>query len=170
MGHWGQLHSVHPQVKRSLPMGVTSWEDPPIKLSFPFHLAHPRARNGHSIPGVPGCGIPGGRNVWKRVKAFQELGFCEGGERGASCGEGAYQLLPCESRFTNPEVRSESVSHSVVSDSLRPHKDCGPPRSSVRGILQARILEWVAIPFSRGSFQPRNRTQVSCTAGRFFTI
>ena len=48
--------------------------------------------------------------------------------------------------------------------------DCSPPGSSVHGILQARILEWVAIPFSRGSSQPRDRTQVSHTAGRFFTI
>ena len=38
------------------------------------------------------------------------------------------------------------------------------------GILQARILEWVAIPSCRGSSQPRDRTQVSCIAGRFFTI
>ena len=41
--------------------------------------------------------------------------------------------------------------------------------SSVHGILQARILEWVAISFSRGSSQPRNWTRVSCIAGRFFT-
>ena len=47
--------------------------------------------------------------------------------------------------------------------------DWSPPGSSV-GILQARILEWVATVFSRGSSQARNRTQVSCTAGRFFTI
>ena len=39
----------------------------------------------------------------------------------------------------------------------------------VHGILQARILGWVAVPFSRGSSQPRGRTQVSLTAGRFFT-
>ena len=39
--------------------------------------------------------------------------------------------------------------------------DSSPPGSSVHGILQARILEWVAIPFSRGSSQPRDRTQVS---------
>ena len=45
-----------------------------------------------------------------------------------------------------------------------------PPGSSVHGILQARILEWVAIPFSRGSSPPRDQTQVSCTAGMFFTI
>ena len=47
--------------------------------------------------------------------------------------------------------------------------DCSLPSSSVHGILQARILEWVAIPFSRGSSQPRDRTQVSCIAGGFFT-
>ena len=48
--------------------------------------------------------------------------------------------------------------------------DCSPPGSSVHGILQARILEWVVISFSRGSSQPRDGTQVSCIAGRFFTI
>ena len=45
--------------------------------------------------------------------------------------------------------------------------DCSPPGSSVLGILQARILEWVAIPFSRGSSQPRDRTQVSPIEGGF---
>ena len=48
--------------------------------------------------------------------------------------------------------------------------DCSPPGSSVHGILQARILEWVAIPFSRGSSWPRDRTQVPCIASRFFTV
>ena len=48
--------------------------------------------------------------------------------------------------------------------------DCSPPGSSVRGILQAKILEWVAIPFSRGCNQPRDGTQVYCNAGRFSTI
>ena len=50
--------------------------------------------------------------------------------------------------------------------------DYSPPGSSVHGILQARILEWVAIPFSRGSSPPRDRTQClmfSTLAGRFFT-
>ena len=47
--------------------------------------------------------------------------------------------------------------------------DYSLPGSSVHGILQARILEWVALPFSRGSFQPRDWTQVSCIAGGFFT-
>ena len=48
--------------------------------------------------------------------------------------------------------------------------DCSPPGSSVHRILQARILEWVVIPFSRASSQLRNQTRVSCMAGRFFTI
>ena len=48
--------------------------------------------------------------------------------------------------------------------------DWSPPGFSVHEILQARILEWVAIPFSMGSSKPRDRTGVSCTAGRFFTV
>ena len=48
--------------------------------------------------------------------------------------------------------------------------DCSPPGSSVHEILQARILEWVAVPLSRGSSPPRDWTQVSSIAGRLFTI
>ena len=48
--------------------------------------------------------------------------------------------------------------------------DCSPPGSSVHGISQARILEWVAIPFSRGSSWPWDQMWVSCIAGRFFTV
>ena len=48
--------------------------------------------------------------------------------------------------------------------------DCSPPGSFVHGILQARILEWVAILFSRASSLPRDQIQVFCIAGRFFTI
>ena len=49
-------------------------------------------------------------------------------------------------------------------------KDCSPPGSSIHGILQARILEWVPISFSRGSSRPRDWTRVSHTADRLFTI
>ena len=47
---------------------------------------------------------------------------------------------------------------------------CQGTGSSVHGILQARVLEWVAISFSRGSSWPRDRTQVSCNAVGFFTV
>ena len=48
--------------------------------------------------------------------------------------------------------------------------DCSPSDSSIHGILQARILEWVPISFSRESSQPRDWTEISHNAGRFFTI
>ena len=48
--------------------------------------------------------------------------------------------------------------------------DCSLPDSSVHEILQARILEWVAIPFSGGIFTTRDRTHVYCIAGGFFTV
>ena len=48
--------------------------------------------------------------------------------------------------------------------------DCSLPASSVYEILQVRTLEWVAIPFSRRSSQPRDQTWVSYIAGKFFTV
>ena len=48
--------------------------------------------------------------------------------------------------------------------------DCSPPGSSFHGILKARILEWIAISFSRGSSQPRDRTRVSRMTGRCFIL
>ena len=48
--------------------------------------------------------------------------------------------------------------------------DCSPPGSSVHGILQARILEWVTIPFSRGVYWPRGQTWVSHIASAFFSL
>ena len=48
--------------------------------------------------------------------------------------------------------------------------DCSLSGSSVHGIFQARVLEWIAISFPRGSSRPRNRTRVSCIAGRRFTV
>ena len=57
---------------------------------------------------------------------------------------------------------------SVVSNSCDP-MDCSPPGSSAHGILQAKILEWVAVSFSRGSSWPRDQTPVSCIASEFFT-
>ena len=51
-----------------------------------------------------------------------------------------------------------------------PRTDCSLPGSSIHGIFQARILEWVAISFSRGSSQPRDWTQISHIVGRRFTV
>ena len=67
-----------------------------------------------------------------------------------------------------PQKRKESeVTQSCLT--LCDPTDCSLPGSSIHGIFQARVLEWVAIPFSRGSSQPRDRTQVSHIVGRCFT-
>ena len=57
-----------------------------------------------------------------------------------------------------------------LSPTLCDPMDCSPPVSSVHRILQARVLEWVAVPLSKGSSRPRDRLRVSCIAGRFFTV
>ena len=62
-----------------------------------------------------------------------------------------------------------AFSHSVMSESLWP-MDCSPPGPSFCGISQARILEWVATSFSRGSSQHKDQTRISCVAGRFFIV
>ena len=70
-------------------------------------------------------------------------------------------------------VKSERVQVYVKSPNhvwLSVIMDCSLPGSTVHGISQARVLEWVAIPFSRGSSWLRDPTQVSCMAGRFFTF
>ena len=87
-----------------------------------------------------------------------------------------FLMLPLKVRNKYPGHQLPSslyacmLSGSVLSNSLRP-MDRRLPASSVDGILQARIMEWVAISSSsRGSSQPRDRTLVSCIAGRFFIL
>ena len=80
------------------------------------------------------------------------------------------QSIALKNIVLQPDERKERKwSRSVVSNSLDP-MNFSPPGSSVHGIFQARILEWVAISFSSRSSRPRNRTRVSCISGRCFTI
>ena len=75
-------------------------------------------------------------------------------------------------RGPSPEDLSTYFSKEVAQScpTLCDPMDCSPPGSSVRGIFQARVLEWVAISFSRGFSRPRDWTRVSCTAGRCITF
>ena len=82
-------------------------------------------------------------------------------------------------RFHQQKRQSGSLrTHKIDSESevaqlcptLCDPMDCSLPHSSVHGIFQARILEWVAISFSRASSQPRDRTRVSRIVGKHFTI
>ena len=88
---------------------------------------------------------------------------------GLSCKE------PCHSKHTLPRTaytqqQMELVLATQSCLTLCNPMECSPPGSSVHGIFQARILEWVAISFSRGSVLPRNQTQVSRLACRFFSV
>ena len=76
-------------------------------------------------------------------------------------------LQPCA--LLGLALKKESVGHSVMSNYLRPYGLYSPPGSSVQRIFQTRILEWVAIPFSRRTSWCRDQTRVSCTGDRFFT-
>ena len=72
----------------------------------------------------------------------------------------------CERVLESESEREVTQSCPTLCDLI----DCSLPSSSVHGILQARVLEWVAISFSRGSSQPRDRTWVSCIGGRHFNL
>ena len=95
------------------------------------------------------CGIP---DTWGSSAAVCDSGSQKRGK-----------LPKAGDAWFSYSFKSNCESCSDMSNSLQPHG------LIVHGILQARILEWVAVPFSRGSSQPRDRTQVSHTAGRFFT-
>ena len=88
--------------------------------------------------------------MWKDVQCDQPSGECKG-----------------KSQCSIITYLSERASEVKVVQSCPTL--CDPMDYTVHGILQARILEWVTFPFSRGSFQARDHTQVSRTAGRFFT-
>ena len=90
---------------------------------------------------------------------------------GIKSGSPALQADASPLSHQGSQLRVSSVQSSSVAQSyliLCNPMDCSPPGSSVHGILQASIQEWVAISFSRGSSQPRDLTRVSCIAGRFF--
>ena len=97
------------------------------------------------------------------------------------------QSLSCVQLFVTSQTAARQASLSIInswsllrlmsielvmpSNHLIPLSSplCDPMDYTVHGILQARILEWIAFPFSKGSFQPRDRTQISHIAGSFFT-
>ena len=83
----------------------------------------------------------------------------------ASAGTGSHLPITTLSGFPG-----EKTAKSLSGIRLCDPRDCSPPGSSVHGTFQASILEWVAISFSRRSPWPRDRTRVSCIAGRCFTI
>ena len=94
------------------------------------------------------------------------------GVKGVVEGQLLFSFFLFPSGLSHPPPPSITASVLVAQSCLTlcAHMDCSPPGPSVHGILQARILEWVAMLFSRESSRPRDLIQVSHIAGRFFTV
>ena len=108
-------------------------------------------------------------------KIFSHLGYCKILSRvlcaytRGPCWSSVLDIVTCMHQSQTPSLSlpfnyEVEVEVAQLCPTLRDPVDC-----TVLGILQARILEWIAFPFSRGSSQPRDRTQVSHIAGGFFT-
>ena len=133
-----------------------------------------------SPPGSPVPGILQARtlewaaisfsNAWKwkvKVKSLSHVQLL------ATPWTTAYQAPPSMGFFRQEYWSGVPLPSPLIAQScptLCDPMDCSTASSSVHGILQARILVWVAIPFSRGSSWPRDQTQVSGIAGIFFTF
>ena len=130
---------------------MTPWT---VAHQAPLSMGFPRQeyRRGLSFHPPRDFSDPG---IEPEPLAFQMVS-CIAGRFFTICANWKLLVIP------NAMLHAMTLSRSVVSDSCD-LIDCSPPGSSVHGILQARILEWVAISFPRGSSQPRNQTRVSCT-------
>ena len=129
---------------------------------------NPRGRGNTSNPGRSSLcllwGLPLATSDQDKTRGQDSLGeqgsASQGAERKES-GSGEASVGAAESRGPKRGLAcmpAQSLSCVWLCDPT----DCGPPGSSVHGILQARILERVVMPFSRGSSQPRNWTHISC--------
>ena len=119
----------------------------------------------YNLPGFSICGI-----FQARVLEWVAISFSRGIFPTRKSNSGlphcSQTLYPLSHQGSPKKVKVKALvdqSHPTLCS----HMDCSLPGSSVHGILQARILKWV--PYSRRSSQPRDWTQVSCIAGRFFT-
>ena len=120
---------------------------------------------------IPGLGrSPGGGNgtplqyscLGNPTFMIGFLGTSNGKE--SACSAGELGLIPGLGRSPEKE-KGYPLQYSALGNSM----DCSLPGSSYHAILEARILEWVAVPLFRGSSQPRDQTQVFLIAGGFFT-
>ena len=134
----------------------------PYTLKVPFALANLHLSLFHST-------LDPGRMSLLEYFRVSLLSLCDFSQQEVGMGDEKASSRPdecCLPAFLCLSSRRIAQSCPTLQDPV----DCSPPGSSVHGISQAGILEQVAIPFSRGCSGPRDRTQVPCSAGRFFTI
>ena len=172
------IHSSWPHREACSPPGFSVYKILQARIlewvAFPFsrgsNLGLPQYRRIACMNACLGASVVS-NSVWPHGQQPTRL-LCPRDFLGKNTGGGCHFLLHrqipyCQSHQGIPTERheGESGSHSVVSDSLWSHG----LYSTVHRILQARILEWVALPSSRGSSWPRDRAQVSHIARGFFT-
>ena len=151
---WG--HSVHQGCM------CRSWRSPPVVSLYPLCL-------GHMCRGVGKVSVV---IFVTYLWAFLGVSGVEFRDQLASF-QLDYPSLLMPNFLANNRVKDLGFSTDVLAAQSYPPlcdpMDLSPPGSSVYRILQTKVLEWVAISYSRGSSQPRDRTQVSRITGRFFT-
>ena len=123
---------------------------PPVWIKNLFLPALYRAHSAH--PKQP--------KTWVRLKVLSTL------FQHSSDAQGAEEDMKNQQKASLKVKVLVTQSYLTLCDPM----DCSLPGSSVHGILQARILEWAAMLFSRGSSWPRDRTRISCIASGFFTV
>ena len=133
---------------------VNFWQSQDLNISLLTYM-HWR-RKWQPTPGF----LPGESQGWESLVGFHLW----------DCTESDTTKAKQQQQLTTANVFDSEVKAAQSCPTLCDPMDCSLPGPSVHEILQTRILEWVAIPFSRGSSQPRDRIQVSHITGRFFTI
>ena len=130
--------------------------------------------NAGGTNSIPGSGrSPGGGNdhplQYSRLENSMDRGTWQATARGSTKSQdwAQHYLFHLNSTLYCSSAESEVAQ---LCPTLCDPMDCSLPRSYVHGILQARILEWVAISFSRGSPWPKDGTRVSCITGRRLTV
>ena len=134
---------------------VNFWQSQDLNISLLTYM-HWR-RKWKPTPGF----LPGESQGWESLVGFH---LWDGTESDTT------EATQQQQQLTTANVFDSEVKAAQSCPTLCDPMDCSLPGPSVHEILQTRILEWVAIPFSRGSSQPRDRIQVSHITGRFFTI
>ena len=162
-GEKGQLHPSDDIGK----LGDVTIKDRPGRSLIPFQPLHsafnrtnPREKPWPKLSNA--VTAPHNKNpmkmLWKSDSSINSATNIPWAQKGRSISYSEYRELKVK------------VSVAQSCPTLCDPTDCSPPGSSVHGVSQARILEWVAIPFSRGSSQPKDQTQVFCITGRLFPI
>ena len=138
------------------------WQPTPVFLCEEFHRQ--RSLAGYGLWGCKESDMtewlpptPGVKKQQTTMYKISKLQRCI-----IYAAQGRWICLPCRRK------KESEVSQSCLT--LWDPMDCGLPGFSLYGIFQVRVLEWVAMPSSRGSSRPGDQTQVSCIVGRCFTV